>query len=454
MIADLRPAERLFFAALAVYVTVLPISGTMAVRSITFALLVGVTAWQAIRGRLRLDLPLAGPWVAYAAVAVVSLLYAVDPAYSLGEIKVEIVYCIVIFAMAASWFRSVDRLLWLVWIVVGGNLLFVVGSAWTAIRGEKVLLGAWDTGVGSTATVIATVLPWIAVLAMQTFAQRRRRATFFLIGLCLANLGALALTMNRQGWLALAVSLAIAAVLAGRAFWTRPRLLVAGAVAALFLALFAALFLLRAQHIAEITHLPKEETAMQAGAPIAPLGKMVETDVRWRLWRFSLERIAERPLSGGGFGREAFKMLFPDYYRDHLQIWHAHNMVINKGIQMGLPGMATFLVLWIALAAACAKGLRVPSSPPTPQPPPQGGGDGCSPLRGSVSLAGSALGRPGGGAGLRPWAIATLAMIAGVFVRNMVDDFFIRDHALLFWLLCGAYLGVLRQATQAEGKAG
>jgi hypothetical protein len=45
-------------------------------------------------------------------------------------------------------------------------------------------------------------------------------------------------------------------------------------------------------------------------------------------------------------------------------------------------------------------------------------------------------------------------MIAGVFVRNMADDFFIRDHALLFWLLCGAYLGVLRQATQAEGKAG
>ena len=143
---------------------------------------------------------------------------------------------------------------------------------------------------------------------------------------------------------------------------------------------------------------------------------MVKQDVRWQLWRFRLERIAGRPWSGGGFGREAFDLQFPDYHRTHSLLWHAHNMIINKGIQMGLPGMAAFLALWVALVAACAKGLRVP--------------------------------------GLRPWAIATLAMIAGVFARNMVDDFFIRDHGLLFWLLCGAYLGALRQATRDDRKAG
>jgi O-antigen ligase len=392
----------------------------MALRSIAFALLVGVTAWQAIRGRLRLDLPLAGPWAAYAAVAVVSLLYAVDPAYSLGEIKVEIIYCIVIFAIAASWIRG-ERNLWrLAGLLAAANGLFVFGSFVTALRAPvngAFGLGAWGTGVGATATVVVTGLPWLLALTIQTFRRGQRVTAFGLVLLVVANLATLFLTMNRQGWLALAVSLAVAAALAGRAFWTRRRLLAAGVVAALFPALLAALFLLRAQHFAEMAHLPKEEPTVQAGAPLAPVGKMVETDVRWRLWRFSLERIVERPLSGGGFGREAFKMEFPDYYRTHDQLWHAHNMVLNKGIQMGLPGMATFLVLWIALAAVCAKGLRVPS--------------------------------------LQPWAIATLAMIAGVFVRNMVDDFFIRDHALLFWLLCGAYLGVLRQATQAEeGTAG
>jgi O-antigen ligase len=144
--------------------------------------------------------------------------------------------------------------------------------------------------------------------------------------------------------------------------------------------------------------------------------QVVNQDVRWPLWQFCLERIADRPLDGGGFGREAFKMLFPDYYRDHADLWHAHNMVLNKGIQMGIPGMAAFLALWIALTAACARGLRI--------------------------------------AELRPWAIAALAMMAGIFVRNMADDFFVRDHALLFWLLAGASLGAQRQPASGQGAAG
>jgi O-antigen ligase len=134
----------------------------------------------------------------------------------------------------------------------------------------------------------------------------------------------------------------------------------------------------------------------------------VQRDVRWDLWHFSLERIAERPLAGGGFGRASFNLLYRDY---HLStgspLWHAHNMVINKGIQMGVPGVVAFLALWLAMAIAA---YRIRTRPD-----------------------------------LRPWAIACLAMMAGVFMRNMTDDFFIRDHALMFWLLCGALLGAARE---------
>lgn len=398
-------AERFFLAALALYIAVLPIAGTTALRSLAFVLLIALTAWEAARRRLRLQWPLWPAWAAYAGIALASLLYAADPAYTLGEIRAEIVYSIVIFVIAASRIRSPDQLERLVWLLAAGNLLFIAGSAWTAVRGGKDALGAWDTGVGATATVIVTALPWLAVLMLRSLAAGRRLAAALLGLLALANLGALSLTMNRQGWLALAAAFAVAAILAGRSFWTRRRALAAGAAVVLLLALAAVQFHSRAQSI------------LRAPAVLAldVSAEVLDSDVRWQLWRFSLERIAERPWSGGGFGRESFKLLFADYHRAHPQLWHAHNMVINKGIQMGIPGMIAFLALWAALAAACAKGLRTPA--------------------------------------LRPWAVAALAMIAGVFVRNMADDFFVRDHAQLFWLLCGACLGALRQAVRQETGA-
>lgn len=405
-----RYAEKVFLVALVLYVLVLPVSGTAALRSLAFALLIGVTGWQVMTRSLRLDFPLLWPWAAYLSVALVSLLYAVDLGYSLSEIRVEIIYAYTLFVIAASWFRREDQLVRLVWIVVCGNLLFVAGSAWTALRSWKTQvgelnIGTWDAGIGATATLVATVLPWIVVLVVRTIEERRYRVTVFLVGLFLANLGALVLTLNRQGWVALTVSFTVAAALAGRSFWTRRRVLVASATAALFLAVFASQFQLRSAG----------GVGLSATAADASM-EAVKHDPRWPIWRFTLERIEDRPWSGGGFGRAAFKKLFPEYYRTHPPFWHAHNMVLNKGIQMGIPGMLAFLGLWIALTAMCANGLQISS--------------------------------------IRTWTIAVLAMIAGIFVRNMVDDFFIRDHALLFWLLCGAYLGVLRQVTQTSDRPG
>jgi O-antigen ligase len=380
-------SRRLFLGVLALYVVILPISGTTALRSIAFALLVVLTLRQVLLGRLRLDLPLRWPWAVYAAVALCSVFYAVDAAYTLSEIRVEIGYDLAIFVIAASWFRDRGSFGDMARMLVAANLVFIAGSAWSALTGPGIPQGAWHSGVGATATAIATELPWIAIMAVRAASERKQGTTLFLAALCVANLGALALTMNRQGWLSLIVSLAVAAILAGRAFWTPHRALAVATLSALLVMLFALQLHQRAS----------DETA-------AP--QTVDSDVRWPLWRFTMDRISERPWTGGGFGRESFKLQFPDYYRTHPQLWHAHNMVLNKGIQMGIPGMAAFLALWLTLAAACSKGLKVP--------------------------------------GMRSWGIAALAMITGVFARNMVDDFFVRDLSLLFWLICGAFLGTLQ----------
>ena len=42
-------------------------------------------------------------------------------------------------------------------------------------------------------------------------------------------------------------------------------------------------------------------------------------------------------------------------------------------------------------------------------------------------------------------------MVAGVVARNMTNDFFVRDGALLFWALAGTLFGyALRRASAGE----
>jgi hypothetical protein len=46
-----------------------------------------------------------------------------------------------------------------------------------------------------------------------------------------------------------------------------------------------------------------------------------------------------------------------------------------------------------------------------------------------------------GNAALSSYAIAAVAMVAGMFLKNMTDDLFIRQSALLYWAVAGMVLG-------------
>jgi O-antigen ligase len=400
-------ASRAFLGCLALYVLVLPISGTTALRSLAFAAMVLITGGVLLRRRLPPAMPLWPAWGAYLAIALASLSYAANPGYSLGEIKVEVLYPYLLFAITATWVRQEAELAAVVALLLVGNLVFAIGSAVTLYTHGIDLVsgtGAWNTGVGATATVVVTVLPWLAAALVRAH-RSRPRLVWPLALLAVADLAVLLLTMNRQSWLALAAALLTAALLAGRAFWNRRRLaaaLVAGLVLA---ALIGYQFQLRARGVANAS----------GGDPLGVSIAVMSRDSRPALWRFSIERIGEHPLTGGGFGREAFELLYADFHRQsHDLLWHAHNMVLNKGIQMGVPGMVAFLALWASLVAASRPALR--SGP------------------------------------LRLWGIAAMAMIAAVFARNMTDDFFVRDHALLFWLLAGALLGCIGEGRRAAGS--
>ncbi|HTY98541.1 MAG TPA: glycosyltransferase family 9 protein, partial [Rhodocyclaceae bacterium] len=217
---------------------------------------------------------------------------------------------------------------------------------------------------------------------------RRRSAAAALAVLMAAGLASSYFTQNRQVFVALAAELAVAGgwLLWHRFSWRR--------LAALALCLAAVGLLLLKQY-----------QARDALAQQGRFSQAIEADARLPVWRFAAARIADRPWSGAGFGLRAFQLQYQDFAPD-TPLWHAHNMVLNKGIQMGVPGMAAFLLLFAAVPWALAGGLRR---------------------------------RPA----VRDLALAAIAMGVGVFVKNMTDDFFTRDGAYLYWLLAGAAVGVV-----------
>ena len=138
-----------------------------------------------------------------------------------------------------------------------------------------------------------------------------------------------------------------------------------------------------------------------------PLRDNVIQDIRIRNWPKIADRILEQPLYGKGFGRNAMSKAYPDLIPpESSEIWHAHNVFLNYGLSMGVPGMLALLILFACL------------------------------LRKYWFLAsnGSTLQRSIG--------IAGIAMVAGVVTRNLTNDFFMRDMSLLFWSLNGLLLGL------------
>lgn len=396
-------AHRLFWPGLAVYVFTLPISHSIAVRNAAFVLLILATLLLSLGLRQKPTLPLPGAWAAYAGIALISCLYAISPLKSLGEVRVEIFYCIVIFAIAATWAKNSDLLGAFALIAAASNLILVVIAL--SVTGfdkpwEYILtLPGWARA-GLNANYLLTMAPFLGYTAWALWRQGKRPLAAGLALLLLLDVLAMMVSLNRQALLALAAGIfcAGALLLKGRFTWRR---------AVVF---FGTLLLLAGLLAAQMIH----RAATTGGA--ASVGQAAQTavarDVRWSLWKFSLEKIGEHPLAGGGFGRAVFDKLYPDFMPEDILLWHAHNMVLNKGIQMGIPGMLAFLLLWYALLRAFTQHLR-------------------------------------GAARERAMAIAGIATLATIFVKNMTDDFFVRDMALWFWLVAGVLLGSLQRQEAA-----
>ena len=374
---------------LLVFVAVLPFRGTATARLACLAAagLIVAMSWRRLAPPA---LPCRWTIGLWAGVALGSLLVAVDPAYSLREVKSEVGYALIAFVVFLAWTRSEERLR-LACLAVLAGFLAMSGSA---LLGAFLRNGEWPADayygdVGAVSAYLVTVGP---VLALTIALFGHRHATRWLAVLGGPFLAVALLSAERALWPALGVQAAVVCVWRWR--------IRAGAAATLRLAL-AGLMVLGL--VGGGVYL--SERYRTGGDPRSPMA--MENDSRPRVWKKVGEEILAHPLIGAGFGRAVMGKAYPGLLSaaDRGVFWHPHNLVFTYGISAGVPGMAAVLALFASLARRFWQ----------------------------VACRGERRARLAG--------LAGTAMVAGVLARNMTNDFFVRDGALLFWALAGMLFG-------------
>lgn len=381
---------------------ILPFPGTVALRLLCLAaaFAYAVYAWK----RLAVPpFPFKAVLAVWALFILASLFYAVDPAYTLGEIKNELGYTMMAFVAFFAISSDETRIKWMLLAFGAGALLLSFAALLAAGLSGGWESAGWHGGVAAYATYIAAVVPTMVLLIFFFKDVKIRGLAIFVLALLFA---AGFYSAQRIIWPVLFSQACVVLFFYRKNLgWDAGRMMAVLGILALVLVLGI---------------LSVQKTRFDRGYWAATASIQMTSDDRMAFWPKVMARIMERPLTGAGFGRgvmnKAYRDIVPDSNKD---LWHAHNLVLNYGVSMGIPGMFVIILLFGALGWQYLQFCRA-SNP-------------------RLKLIG----------------VCGIALVLGIFARNMVNDLFLRDGALLFWALNGSFLGLgLRfVAAEAAGKA-
>jgi O-antigen ligase len=151
--------------------------------------------------------------------------------------------------------------------------------------------------------------------------------------------------------------------------------------------------------------------------------EMLMSDTRPAIWGTYLELARKRPWLGVGLGRSVPSRIYDLEDNARLrsidpQGWaHAHNVLLDLVLQVGLIGLLVWLGLHVQI------------------------------LRLAVQRARR------GGDREKAWAAAAVALVLAMLVKNSTNDLVVYGNALLFWALLGTMLGLIwRGAPEGSDK--
>jgi O-antigen ligase len=399
--AALSAADRLLVAATFALLFLAAASGSAGLRGAMLTIASAALVFG--RGRklgadlMQIPRPVLVTAVAWAAAACLSVAWSASPRFSVAEIRSEVGYGLLAFAI---FFLAGARLprwhLWWSAIITGTVIVFALHLAQSA--GVRLSRHPMDGGPGSWSTHLVLVAPLLLAIAWPRPWGFERGAVAKTAALLLL-LGSAAITGNRIVWAAFGAQLAVFIVISRsmpamgpeRAAMLR-RLTVVAAIAMVIG--FA------------VSVMERNERYYSFDPSVTA---SIDRDLRPKLWAVAWEEFRKAPWLGHGFGREILEEKFlavAPKGQKHPAMRHSHNTFSDVALQLGIVGLALFLALLGALAREYRGYLR--------------------------------------DARLAPLGVIGLAILAGFVVKNLTDDFFYRHNALVFWALNGMLLGLGR----------
>lgn len=201
--------------------------------------------------------------------------------------------------------------------------------------------------------ILALPLPLLLALLVQTnwIPRRRLRYGWWLLGglLAVSMLSVLILTQSRGAYLAAAIGLAV--VLIWRWPWS---------------SVVLGVMLVAAGAVLSWEGLLSFAEALGSG------GSLTSLSGRWEVWQRAVYALRDFPLTGIGFG--TFDLVIPGLYPYAIvtngpQIPHAHNLLLQVGVDLGLPGLLLYTWLLVRLGTMLFRLLRTLDLELDPEPP-------------------------------------------------------------------------------------
>lgn len=372
-----------------------------------------IVAWRA-RGVRAIAWPSRG----LIAVAVLWMLYVAlmsatgpDPQNSLqswrGDVLVPVVACAVFYALS----QRPRNVWWFAAVLLIGLVVLTVMLIRDPARPNDLTHHPLYGGIGWLSAWYVTLAPMGALLWLLPSQWRWTARAASVIAVIALFAGAW-LTENRAIWLCYAAMLVTGTLTAVFGMPNAVRRWRAFAMVGALLAVIAIGF------AASVTSRAEAQVGVRE-APMVFLAK----DVRSYIWGEAVTMIRERPWSGHGYDLDSMRQEFLQRMKDpRVAGWidHPHNILLDNALQIGVIGGLLILVVFVALLAEFLR------------------------LAWAARASGSGHMAVAAGCGV--------ALVVGVFLRNMVDDLFSRHMVLLFGAMAGLLLGLATstQSTEAE----
>lgn len=382
--------EVVFLLAPSIYLLVLPLAHTTALRSVSFAVsaLLLLWTWRTYPAPF---IPLKTPFAAWFIAGLLSLVSAVRPEFSIGEIKDEIIYGFLVFLIFFKATRSHRQLrIWLLVLCASSFLAGIFALVHFLRRFPPYEVGMLYGGALSYAGYMATILPTFAAITILTSGKRRAGMLCLILFLLIIAF----FTTNRGVWLYVLIELVVFAT-----FYVvyvdmqRQARKVAAAIFAVAIMATVGALLWAAKNRLGLT-----------GGPAEIIAGTVNADLRPLLWKDSVMWIIQRPFTGAGFGTMVLGTEL-QAQQQNLHHTHAHNILLNYALQLGLLGPFVVIFLFYAVGREFWKLIQ-------------------SSDRELLILG-----------------IAGISMVSGVLAAGMIEDLFGRHLGWLFWALVGMTLG-------------